>query len=113
MAYDAEVLAEQQQAAYPEVKTLVSSQPTNVLFNQAMLVLQDLGLEIVNEDTAAGVIEATATTFWFGFKDDVVVRIRSTVDGSIVDVRSVSRVGQSDLGANAKRIRAILNGIES
>ena len=113
LAYDAEVLAEQQQAAYPEVKTLVSSQPTNVLFNQAMVVLQDLGLEIVNEDTAAGVIEATATTFWFGFKDDVVVRIRSTVDGSIVDVRSVSRVGQSDLGANAKRIRAILNGIES
>ena len=113
LAYDAEVLAEQQQAAYPEVKTLVSSQPTNVLFNQTVLVLQDLGLEIVNEDTAAGVIEATATTFWFGFKDDVVVRIRSTVDGSIVDVRSVSRVGQSDLGANAKRIRAILNGIES
>ncbi len=58
-------------------------------------------------------IEATATTFWFGFKDDVVVRVRSTVNGSIVDVRSVSRVGQSDLGANAKRIRAILAGLES
>ena len=58
-------------------------------------------------------IEATATTFWFGFKDDVVVRIRSTANGSIVDVRSVSRVGRSDLGVNAKRIRAILNGIES
>ena len=113
LAYDAEVLAEQQQTAYPEVKTLVSSQPTNVLFNQAMVVLQDLGLEIVNEDTAAGMIEATATTFWFGFKDDVVVRIRSTANGSIVDVRSVSRVGRSDLGVNAKRIRAILNGIES
>ena len=113
LAYDAEVLAEQQQAAYPEVKTLVSAQPTNVLFNQAMVVLQDLGLEIVNEDTAAGMIEATATTFWFGFKDDVVVRIRATDNGSIVDVRSVSRVGRSDLGVNAKRIRAILNGIES
>jgi uncharacterized protein (DUF1499 family) len=113
LAYDAEVLAAQQQAAYPEVKTLVSSQPTKVLFNQAMIVLQDLGLEIVNEDTAAGMIEATATTFWFGFKDDVVVRVRSTVNGSIVDVRSVSRVGQSDLGANAKRIRAILAGLES
>jgi uncharacterized protein (DUF1499 family) len=57
-------------------------------------------------------IEATATTFWFGFKDDVVLRIRPTANGSIVDVRSVSRVGQSDLGANAKRIRAILRGIE-
>ncbi len=112
LAYDAEVLAEQQQAAYPDVKTLVSLQPTNVLFNQAMIVLQDLGLEIVNEDTAAGMIEATATTFWFGFKDDVVVRVRATASGSIVDIRSVSRVGQSDLGANAKRIRAILHGIE-
>jgi uncharacterized protein (DUF1499 family) len=77
-----------------------------------MIVLQDLGLEIVNEDKAAGMIEATATTFWFGFKDDVVLRIRPTANGSIVDVRSVSRVGQSDLGANAKRIRAILRGIE-
>ena len=77
-----------------------------------MIVLQDLGLEIVNEDTAAGMIEATATTFWFGFKDDVVVRVRATASGSIVDIRSVSRVGQSDLGANAKRIRAILHGIE-
>ncbi len=113
LAYDIAVLAEQQQAAYPEVKTLVSSQPTKVLFNQATSVLQDLGLEIVNEDTAAGTIEATATTFWFGFKDDVVVRIRSTASGSIVDVRSVSRVGQSDLGANAKRIRAILSAIDS
>ena len=113
LAYDAELLAEQQREAYPKIKTLISAQPTKVLFNQAMVVLQDLGFEIVNEDTAAGMIEATATTFWFGFKDDVVVRIRSTVNGSLVDVRSVSRVGQSDLGANAKRIRAILNGIES
>tara|TARA_B100000768_G_scaffold139786_1_gene131152 strand:+ start:83 stop:841 length:759 start_codon:yes stop_codon:yes gene_type:complete len=113
LVYDAELLAEQQQVAYPKVKTLISAEPTKVLFTEAMVVLEDLGLEIVNEDTAAGMIEATATTFWFGFKDDVVVRIRSTANGSLIDVRSVSRVGQSDLGANAKRIRAILNGLES
>jgi uncharacterized protein (DUF1499 family) len=112
LAYDAEVLAEQQQEAYPDVMTLASTQSTDQLFAQALSVLQDLGIEVVNEDAAAGVIEATDTTFWFGFKDDVVVRIRDTANGSIVDVRSVSRVGRSDLGANAKRIRAILRGLE-
>jgi len=52
-----------------------------------------------------GTIEATETTFWFGFKDDVVIRIRPEGAGSRVDVRSKSRVGKSDLGANAARIR--------
>jgi uncharacterized protein (DUF1499 family) len=112
LVYDAEVLAEQQQEAYPDVMTLASTQSTDQLFAQTVSVLQDLGVEVVNEDAAAGVIEATDTTFWFGFKDDVVVRIRDTANGSIVDVRSVSRVGRSDLGANAKRIRAILRGLE-
>jgi uncharacterized protein (DUF1499 family) len=112
LVYDAEVLAEQQQEAYPDVMTLASTQSTDQLFAQTVSVLQDLGIEVVNEDAAAGVIEATDTTFWFGFKDDVVVRIRDTANGSIVDVRSVSRVGRSDLGANAKRIRAILRGLE-
>jgi uncharacterized protein (DUF1499 family) len=60
--------------------------------------------EIVAADSTSGRIEATATTRWFGFKDDVVVRIRAEADGSRVDVRSVSRVGRSDVGANAARI---------
>ena len=58
---------------------------------------------------AEGRLEATETTRWFGFKDDVVVRVSPTSDGSRVDVRSVSRVGQSDLGVNARRIRAFLD----
>ena len=57
---------------------------------------------------AEGRLEATATTPWFGFKDDVVVRLTPAGTGSRVDVRSKSRVGRSDLGANAKRIRAFL-----
>jgi uncharacterized protein (DUF1499 family) len=56
-------------------------------------------------DTAAGRLEATARTPWFGFYDDVVVRVRAQGTGSRVDVRSVSRVGRSDVGMNAKRIR--------
>ncbi|HJR53568.1 MAG TPA: DUF1499 domain-containing protein, partial [Gemmatimonadota bacterium] len=55
-----------------------------------------------------GRIEATATTPWFGFKDDVVVRIRPEAGGSRVDVRSVSRVGRSDVGTNARRIEEYL-----
>jgi uncharacterized protein (DUF1499 family) len=69
-----------------------------------------MGLEIVGVEEDRGLLEATDTTFWFGFKDDVVVRIRAQEDGSgsRVDVRSVSRVGTSDLGVNARRIGEFL-----
>ena len=68
-----------------------------------------MGLAVVNVSAEQGIIEATATTFWFGFKDDVVIRVRaSAVGGSVIDVRSVSRFGRSDLGVNAKRVGAIL-----
>ena len=56
-------------------------------------------------------VEATDTSWLFGFKDDVVIRVRSTRDGSVVDVRSLSRVGGSDFGVNAKRVRALLRKI--
>jgi uncharacterized protein (DUF1499 family) len=73
-----------------------------------------MGLEVVHVDEQAGIVEATATTFWFGFKDDVVVRVRPAASGvgSLVDVRSVSRVGVSDLGANARRIGEFLELFE-
>jgi uncharacterized protein (DUF1499 family) len=99
---------ELQQAAYPEVRTYESALLPEQALDAAVLVLEDMGLEIVDTNPAEGRVEATATTFWFGFKDDVVVRIRETPDGSRIDVRSVSRVGQSDLGANAARIVAFL-----
>ncbi len=67
-----------------------------------------MGWEIVAADSTAGRIEATATTAWFGFKDDVVIRVRPANGGSRVDVRSLSRVGVGDVGTNAKRIRAYL-----
>jgi uncharacterized protein (DUF1499 family) len=64
--------------------------------------------DIVAAEEAAGRIEATDRTFWFGFIDDIVIRVRPTDVGSRVDVRSVSRVGVSDVGANAARIRGYL-----
>ena len=69
------------------------------------------GWEIARVDARAGVVEATDTTFFFRFKDDVVVRVRPDPvkpGGSIVDMRSISRVGVSDIGVNAQRIRAFL-----
>ena len=64
-----------------------------------------MGWHIVAAKSEEGRIEATATTLWFGFKDDVVIRIMPTAAGSRLDIRSKSRVGLSDVGVNAARIR--------
>jgi hypothetical protein len=113
LAYDAATLAEQQRAAYPWLKTLETANASSASFDKALAALEGMGLEIVNADRGAGILEATATTFWFGFKDDVVVRIRPAGSGSVVDVRSVSRVGQSDLGVNARRIGEFFEAFEA
>lgn len=106
----AEEHARLQKEAYPEVVTLNTELDVAAAVSRAADVIRSAGHEIVNVDPAAGIVEATATTFWFGFKDDMVVRVRPAEDGgSVVDVRSVSRVGQSDVGANAARISAFLS----
>ena len=106
-----EEVAKQQQAAYPQLKPLISQVAQGEMVNRVTQVLQEMGMEVVDTNAAEGRVEATDTTFWFGFKDDVVVRVRPEGSGSVVDVRSVSRVGQSDLGKNAARIMEILNAL--
>jgi len=64
-----------------------------------------MGWGILAEDRSGGIIEAAETTFWFGFVDDVIIRIRAEENGTRVDLRSKSRVGGSDLGANYKRLK--------
>lgn len=107
--FDAAKLAPLQEAAYPRVKPIVSDRSVAESFDRALTVLNGMGLDVVNADQAAGRIEAVATSFWFGFKDDLVVRVRSRGTGSVVDLHSVSRVGQSDLGINAKRIEEFID----
>ena len=75
--------------------------------------LQEEGWDIVTADKSSGRIEATDTTRWFGFKDDVVVRLTPWGAGTRVDVRSVSRIGRSDIGTNARRIRQYLDQLQS
>jgi uncharacterized protein (DUF1499 family) len=109
LEYDAAKIGPQQQAAYPEVKSLTVSTSKAETIANVVAALVDMGLDIVAVDEAAGTVEATATTFWFGFKDDIVVRVRESNGGSIVDARSVSRVGLSDLGVNASRILELVS----
>ncbi|NHA16008.1 DUF1499 domain-containing protein [Thioalkalivibrio sp. XN279] len=110
--YPGEEVAQQQREAYPEVQPLLTELSTAEAFDRAEQVARELGWEIVVTVPQDGRIEATDTTFWFGFKDDVVIRVRPTADGSRVDIRSKSRVGRSDVGANAARIEAFLEAFE-
>jgi uncharacterized protein (DUF1499 family) len=109
-----EELARTQRAAYPDIVThRVAAAPAEALA-RAERAARAMGWDIVAVDAAAGRIEATDTTLFFGFKDDVVVRVEADgAGGSRVDVRSVSRVGMSDVGKNAARIRAYLRRIGS
>ncbi len=109
--YGGPAVARQQQEAYPDIQPLVVQQPPAKAWDACLKAAQAMGWEIVEAREAQGRLEATATTFWFGFKDDVVVRLLPLKDGSRVDVRSLSRVGLSDVGANAKRIREYLKKI--
>jgi uncharacterized protein (DUF1499 family) len=104
LEYDAETLGPLQSEAYPEVSTLSTELSVAEAFAKANEVVAELGWELVSSDAEAGRIEATETTALWGFKDDVVIRVQAVDGNTEVDLRSVSRVGKSDLGANAKRI---------
>jgi uncharacterized protein (DUF1499 family) len=106
--YGGDSVAALQRQGYPDIRPLHLDVPPAEAFARARAAAEAMDWQIVSADTAAGRLEATATTPWFGFKDDVVVRIRPDGTGSRVDVRSVSRVGKSDVGTNAKRVRTFL-----
>jgi hypothetical protein len=99
---------------YPDIQPLFVDAPPGGVFVTAKAVAQEMGWEVTGEDPKAGTLAAVATTFWFGFKDDVVVRISEHPEGGTqVDVRSVSRVGQSDVGTNAARIEEYLDRLSA
>ena len=106
-------LAELQRAAYPDVRAARLPIPPDEALERARQVADELGWSVVAFDARSGRLEATATSALFRFVDDIVVRVRAEGDGSRVDLRSTSRVGRSDLGANAARISAFVERIES
>jgi len=108
-AYGGPAVAAQQRQSYPDIAPVQLAMPPDRAFARAEAAARALGWDIAAAEPAEGRLEATATTRWFRFKDDVVVRVTAAPGGSRVDVRSVSRIGRSDLGANAKRIRAFVS----
>ncbi len=111
--YGGALIAAAQMTAYPDIQPRELALPPTTAFVNALAAAVGMGWEIVATDPEQGIIEATATTFWFGFKDDVVIRITPTLTGSRVDMRSVSRVGKSDVGANAARIRQYFSKMQA
>jgi len=107
-SYGGARVATDQRASYPDIRPIILPVTPSTAFSTALKDAKDRGWRIVDADASKGIIEAVATTFWFGFKDDVVVRIKRAPGGSRVDMRSVSRVGTGDIGTNAERIRSYL-----
>ncbi len=102
-----------QSQGYPDIRPVIFKEPTNVVFGKAEAVAKHMKWDIKNVDINAGIIEATDTTFWYGFEDDIVIRIReSEGGGTIVDMRSISRIGGTDLGKNASRIREFMKALQ-
>ncbi len=111
--YGGAAVAAKQLAAYPDIKTAIVNVSREETFARAVETARAMGWRIVAAVPAEGRIEATDTTFWFGFTDDIVVRVEGAGYRSLVDVRSVSRVGRSDAGTNAGRIRQFLQRLHS
>lgn len=110
-AYGGPEITAQQHKGYPDLGPLNLHVPPAQAFEKALAAARDMCWKIVDSNPAEGRIEATDTTFWFGFKDDIVVRIAQSNGGSRIDVRSVSRVGRSDVGTNARRIQKFLKKV--
>jgi len=112
LSYDGPEVAALQKKGYPDLAPIVIKAPPEKVFDASKQVLLSMGLEVIDAEPIQGRIEATDKSLLFGFEDDVVLRIVPGADGSTkVDMRSKSRVGRSDLGMNAGRIREFDAGL--
>ena len=107
-------VAEAQREAFPDIKPMIVDGDVAEVAEKARGALKSMGMEILadRQDAEGAVLEAAHTSLWYGFVDDFIVRITPVDGGARVDVRSKSRVGGSDLGANAKRVRAFFERMQ-
>ena len=115
--YPGAVVATRQKAAYPDIETLQVSAPAQIAYEAAISVVRKRKWNVIlNRAPQAGrrdgQIEAVARTPILGFREDVVVRVRNSPEGALIDVRSASRYGRHDLGSNAARVRSLLDDID-
>lgn len=113
VAYGGASVAAWQRRAYPDIAPLILQNVSPAeAFDRAMRVARAMEWNVIASAPSQGRIEATATTSWFGFRDDIVVRIRPDGAGSRIDARSLSRVGRGDVGMNAARVREFLSAMQ-
>jgi uncharacterized protein (DUF1499 family) len=111
--YGGAEIASHQRQAYPDIRPLILDLPAEAAFDRALDAARSMGWEVVAVEPAEGRIEAADRTFWFGFRDDVVIRVTPAGNRSIIDARSKSRVGRGDMGTNARRVREYLQAVQS
>lgn len=103
-----------QTSAYPDIVPQVFAASPDEVFQRALDAVDTMGWELVEADPQSGRIEATDTTFWFRFKDDVVIQVTANDSGqTVLQARSLSRVGRSDVGKNAARLREFFSLLQS
>jgi uncharacterized protein (DUF1499 family) len=100
-----------QRAVYPDIRPIELAKPSPEAFTQALAAARSLGWNVEYSDDATGRIEATVQSFWYGFIDDIAIQVAPIEAGARIDLRSVSRVGEYDVGANAARIRKFRDAI--
>lgn len=116
VAYNREENADLQRAHYPDIEPVYLDMDYPESFEQALHAARQMEWEqIVTADSEIGIIEAVDKVAWFGFRDDIVIRLDTTksLDKVKLDIRSASRTGKSDLGRNAHRIRAYMDAVKS
>ena len=113
LEYRGAEIASQQQQAYPAVVPYEAALSPDQLFSRVEKIAGESGWEIAAAVPDEGRIEATDTTLLYNFKDDIVIRITPTEQGSRLDIRSMSRIGVSDIGKNAARIQTFLEQLNA
>lgn len=111
LGYPGDEFAQAQRAAYPDLAPIHLALSPDEAFAKSLAAAERLGWQVVRQDAEEGTLEATDTTAVFRFVDDVAVRVRPDPQGARIDVRSKSRDGKGDLGANAARIRAFRDAL--
>jgi len=107
-AYPGAEAATVQQKFYPGIEPAMLDLPPPQAFDRVLAIVKAKGWTIVKTDAAGGFIDAYDRSFWFGFTDDVAIRVAASAAGSRVDIRSASRQGRGDFGVNAARVRGFL-----
>ena len=108
VAYGGAATAAVQKKSYPDIAPAMLALPPDQAWGRALAVAKAKGWAIVKADPAAGIIEADDRSRWFGFTDDIAIRVSAAEGGSRVDIRSAARQGRGDFGVNARRVLGFL-----